>query len=272
MIRRSIMPLVVSALCVLSTACESPLGGSSGAAPADERAQPLPDSAEESETRRRARIRVELAASYYQQRNLSVALDEARQALVIESGYGPALGLLGLIYMDLGDRPRAEDSFRRALHATPNDSDLNNNYGWFLCQTGRERASLDHFNRAVRNPLYATPAKPLHNAGICLRRAGDDTAAEGYLQRAFQLDPRDPVAMYQLGDLYLKRRELERARFYVQRLVSAFEPSAEVLWLALRVERASGNRDGEASYGAQLRRRFPQSPEAISLTSGQYEQ
>ena len=33
------------------------------------------------------------------------------------------------------------------------------------------------------------PAKPLHNAGICSVRIGDEAAAEGYFQRAFQSDP-----------------------------------------------------------------------------------
>ena len=97
--------------------------------------------ADETDVQRRARIRVELAASYYQQRNFNVALEELKQALTADPGYAPAYGLLGLIYMDLGDRVRAEDSFQRGLKASPADSDLNNNYGWYLCQTGREAQS-----------------------------------------------------------------------------------------------------------------------------------
>jgi len=227
-------------------------------------------STEESDQRRRARIRLELGASYYQQGNYAVALEELRQALAIEPDYAAVHGMLGLVYMDLNERARAEESFQRALRLAPNDSDLLNNYGWFLCQTGRERQSIDHFQRATRNPLYPTPARPLHNAGICLLRVGDTAAAEGYFRQAFQLDPRNAVAMYNLSEIYLQRRDIERARFYSQRLVTSFEPSAQVLWLALRVERAAGNRDGEAAYALQLRRRFPTSPEATLLNSGKF--
>lgn len=244
-----------------------------GAAPQQaggDSASVIPKAADESDTRRRARIRLELAANYYQQGNYTVALDELRQALQVDPGYAAAYGVLGLVYRDLGDLDRAEDSFQRGLQLAPNDPELNNNYGWFLCQTGRERRSIEFFTRALKDPLYATPAKPLHNAGICSLRIGDEAAAEGYFQRAFQVDPSNAVAMYNLGELYLKRRELDRARFYAQRLLTTYEPTAQTLWLALRVERVRRNPDGEASLATQLRRRFPASPEAGLLASGRF--
>ena len=226
---------------------------------------------EESDVQRRARIRVELAASYYQQRNYNVALEEIRQALAADPDYAPAHGLLGLIHMDLGDRARADESFQRGLRLAPADSELNNNYGWFLCRTGREAQSIAYFMNALKNPLYATPARPWHNAGLCTLQQGDERTAETYFQRAFQLDPSDPVAMYNLGELHLKRGELDRARFHAQRLVRGFEPSAETLWLAYRVEQRAGDQDSAASYAAQLRRRFPASAEASALAAGQRE-
>ncbi|HEY0877227.1 MAG TPA: type IV pilus biogenesis/stability protein PilW [Zeimonas sp.] len=230
----------------------------------------LPGSPGESEERRRARIRLELAASYYQQGNFTVALDELRQAIEIDPGYAPVYGVLGLVYHDLGDRDRAEDAFQHGLRIAPDDADLNNSYGWFLCQTGRERASLERFARALKDPLYRTPAKPLHNAGICALRIGDEETAERNLQRAFQVDPSNAVAMYHLAELYLKRGEAGRSRFYSQRLLNAYEPNAQTLWLALRVEHALGNVDNEKSLAAQLRRRFPDSPESALLVQGRF--
>lgn len=231
----------------------------------------IPQPTNETEQRRRARIRLELAANYYQQGNYGVALDELRHALEVDPGYAAAYGVLGLVYRDLGDLDRAEDSFQRGLQLAPADADLNNNYGWFLCQTGRERKSIGFFARALKDPLYATPAKPLHNAGICSMRLGDLAAAEGYFQRAFQVDPSNAVAMFNLGALYLRRGELERAHFYAQRLLSTYEPTAQTLWLALKVARARGDGDLQASLASQLRRRFPTSPEAGLLAAGKYD-
>jgi len=224
----------------------------------------------ETEQRRRAWIRLELASGYYQQGNYNQALDELRQALAVDGSFAQAYGMLGLVYMDIGDRPRAEESFQRALRIAPEDSELLNNYGWYLCQTDRPRESIAQFQAALKNPLYATPARPLHNAGICSVRAGDLNAAEGYFNRSFQIDPRNPVAMYQLGELYLKRGDLDRARFHSQRLLQSYPATAETLWLAIRVDRKGGDRDSLASLSAQLRRQFPASREANLLQRGAF--
>lgn len=220
--------------------------------------------------RRRARIRLELAAQHYQTRNYTTALEELRQALSVDPDYSAAYGMLGLIYMDLKDPVRAEGSFKQALKLSPDNPDINNNYGWFLCQAGREQEAISLFERAASDPLYPAPSKPLHNAGVCLRRAGDIQGAEAFLKRAFKVDPRNPVAMYNLGEIYLEREDLDRAQFYAQRLVTSHEPAAQTLWLALRIEQARGNREGMLSLASQLRKKFPGSREADLLRQGRF--
>lgn len=241
-----------------------------GSASAASAANVIPVAPDDTDVRRRARIRLELAANYYQQRLYGPALEELREALKTDPNYADAFGLLGLLYMDLDDRPKADQSFQRALQLAPTDAELNNNYGWFLCQTGRESDSLAYFDRALADRLYATPARPLHNAGVCLRRMGDLPRALAYLQRSFQIDAGNAVAMFHLAEINLELRELERANFYAQRLLTLYDPNAQTLWLALRVQRARGERDGEASLAAQLRRRFPASDEARRLAEGRF--
>ncbi|MEZ5726847.1 MAG: tetratricopeptide repeat protein [Burkholderiaceae bacterium] len=70
-----------------------------------------------------------------------------------------------------------------------------------------------------------------------MRRAGDDKRAQRYLLRAFQIDATNPVAMYNLAEIYLKQKDLDRAHFYAQRLVTSHPATARTLWLAL-VQRA----------------------------------
>ena len=233
---------------------------------------PLPRSGTTSseETRRRASIRLELSANHFQQGSTPLALQEADEAVRIDPSYGPAYGMLGLIHMRIGDQPKAEESFRRALRLDPNDAELNNNYGWFLCQTGRQREALQYFNNALQDRLYATPSRPLHNAGICLMQIGDESGAETYLLRSYQADPGGPVALYNLSQLYLRRGNVERARYFSDRLMSAYQPTAQTLWLATRVARASGDNDGAARLGRQLRSQFPESREAGLLQRGTF--
>ncbi len=230
----------------------------------------LPISQEESIDRQRARIRLELAGNYYQKGNYGVALEELRQSLLVDPNYAAAYGLLGLVYMDLGETQKAGDSFVRGLRLAPTDSDLNNSYGWFLCQNKQERAAIAYFDRASKNPLYATPGKPLHNAGICLRKVGDVKGAEAYLLQAFRVDAGSPIAMFNLAEIYLQSSDAEKARFYTERLLGTYEANAQMLWLSLRVERLRGNRDAELSLGSRLRRLFPASLEASLLEQGKF--
>jgi type IV pilus assembly protein PilF len=230
----------------------------------------MPGSQEESIDRQRARIRLELAGSYYQKGNYGVALEELRQSLLVDPNYPAAYGLLGLVYMDLGETQKAGDSFLRGLKLAPTDSDLNNSYGWFLCQNKQERASVPYFERAARNPLYATPGKSFHNAGICLRKIGDVRGAEAFLLQAFRVDPNSPVAMFNLAEIYLQAKDAEKSRFYTERLLGTYEANAQMLWLALRVERLRGNSDTELSLASRLRRLFPASLEASLLEQGKF--
>ena len=251
-----------------------PPGGSGGpqqATGTDRGTSPLSSGTNQGEeTRRRAKIRLELAANHYQQQNFPLALQEADQAVKLDPGFGASYGMLGLIYMAIGDRPKADESFRRALSIDPKDAELNNNYGWYLCQSGRQQESLTYFNTSLEDRLYATPAKPLHNAGICALQVGDEAGAENYFLRSFQVDPGNAVAMFNLGQLYLKRKNLERAKFYSERLMSTYQPTPETVWLALKVARAGGDQEYTSRLASQLRQRFPQSREAALLQRGAF--
>jgi type IV pilus assembly protein PilF len=226
----------------------------------------------ESEARRRAAIRLKLASSYYAARQHGIAIEETRQALALDPTLAAAHGLLGLIYMDLDDRAQAEANFGRALRLEPDNSDIINNYGWFLCRTGRERESVEWFQRAAGNRLYATPALPMQNAGVCLLRIKDYAGAESWLRRSFEADASSPVVKFNLARLYLATNRLDRANFYFSLLERDIEPTAESLWLGLRIARAQNDVRAERQYADQLRRRFQNSNEASLLRRGSFDE
>lgn len=221
--------------------------------------------AAEADARKRATIRLQLAATYYQKGQFSVALEEVQRALQIDPGYADAFGLLGLIDMDLGKHAEAEANFQRALQADGENPEILNNYGWFLCQSGRERESLAYFRRAADSKLYATPAMSMQNAGLCMLRIRDTKLAEEFLKRSFELDAANPVTKYQLARLYLGNRQLERARFYYGLLTRGGDASAAVLWLGVRLARAEGDVRTERQLASELMRRFPDSQETGAL-------
>lgn len=54
-------------------------------------------------------------------------------------------------------------------------------------------------------------------------------------------------------------------------VVRKMEPTAEMVWLLLRIERHLGNKAAEASLATQLRRKYPDSPEYQALLKGDFE-
>jgi len=210
---------------------------------------------------------------YFQIGNMAVALDELRIALEADSRYAPAYSVRGLVHAHLREYPQAEEQFRKALDLTPNDPEVNNNYGWFLCHTGKEKESIAYFLNALKNPLYPTPEVAYSNAGRCALKAGDLEGAEQYLTQAIRIS-RDGglVPRTQLAALNYQRGNLQAARQEIALVLKATnQPSAEALWLALRIERKLGNRMEEGSLAAQLRSRYADSPEYQEFLKGKFE-
>ncbi len=233
----------------------------------------LSQSHSSTDPRNRAKIHTELGAMYFQAGNPAVALDELRIALEADSNYYPAYSVRGLVHASLKEYGKADNDFQRALDLSPNDPEVNNNYGWYLCETGKERQSIAYFLNALKSPLYETPDRAYTNAGTCALKAGDLDNAQSYLLKAVGLS-RDGAmaARLQLAKLFFRRGNIDEARIYANDALKMMEPpTAEALWLGLRIERKRGNRDAEVGFAAQLRNRYPMSSEYQEFLKGNFE-
>ena len=226
---------------------------------------------EQGDPRNRARVHTDLAAAYYERGSMAIALEELRVAAAADSSYAPTHSMFGLVYMELKENQLAETSFERALRLSPSDPDINHNFGWFLCNTTREKDSIKYFVQAIRNPLYATPWRSYSAAGVCSLRGGNPKDAEEFFQRALKLEPDDTPSLLKLGEIRYHQGQIDEARRLVSRHNKLITPSAESLWLALRIERKLGERVAEQSLANQLRRRYPSSAEYRSLQRGLYD-
>jgi type IV pilus assembly protein PilF len=232
---------------------------------------PPPAAPDGSNAQFRAKTHTELGSGYFARAQYGVALEELNEALRVDPGYAPAYNMIGLVYMELREDQQAEQSFTRALQLDPGDSDAHNNFGWFLCSRNRFDESIKQFLAAVKDPLYATPEKALLNAGICSAKKGDAAAAEDFLLKALKVQPQQPQALYNLAQLYFKQGRYAEARGPLSKYLQAAGPTPESLWLAIRLERKLGDRDAEAGHGRQMRKLFPDTPEALLLQGGRYD-
>jgi type IV pilus assembly protein PilF len=210
--------------------------------PSDGKTDILTES-DEPDVRRRARLRLELASGYFEQGQTNVALDELKQALILDPSFGDAYNLRGLVYMRLNDLPLAEDSFRRASQL---------------------------FGQAIANPGYTGQAKTLMAQGVCQIRASQPAEAEQSFLRSYQIDARNPLTAYNLANLLYERGDLTRAQFYIRNLNNSELANAETLWLGIKIEQRLNNREVVAQLGDQLKKRYGQSREAGSYEKGAF--
>ncbi len=246
-------------------------GGAGAPSAASASSEPVTES-DEPEARKRARIRLELASSYFENGQTTVALDEIKQSLVADPSYPSAYVLRGLVYMRMNEAGLAEDSFRRALQLNPRDADALHNYGWFACQQGRHVEAIDFFQRALASPVYGGQAKTLMAKGICQTRVGQFAEAEGSFSRSYELDAANPITGYNLTSLLYRRGEYTRAQFYIRRLNNSELANAETLWLGIKVERRLNNTEATEQLAQQLSRRYPKSREWASYQRGAFDE
>lgn len=223
---------------------------------------------DEPDQRRRARLRIELASSYFEQGQTRVALDEIKQSLLIDPTFSDAYNLRGLVYMRLNEIPLAEDSFRRALSLNAQDANVAHNYGWLLCQQARYSEAMQFFGQAVANPGYAGKAKTLMVQGVCQMKAGQNPQAEQSLRQSYELDAGNPLTGYNLASILYQRGDWKLAQFYIRRINNGDQANAQSLWLGIKTERKLNNREAVVQLAEQLRKRFAQSPEAAAYEKG----
>ena len=223
---------------------------------------------DETDQRRRARLRVELATGYFEQGQTRVALDEIKQSLSTDPGFVDAYNLRGLVYMRLNDIPLAEDSFRRALSLNARDAGVAHNYGWLLCQQARYAESFKLFAQAAANPTYTGKAKTLMALGVCQVKAGQLSEAEQSLMHSYELDAANPVTGYNLSNLLYGRGDLTRAQFYIRRLNNSELANAQTLWLGIKTEHKLNNQEAVVQLASQLKKRFAQSSEVAAYEKG----
>jgi type IV pilus assembly protein PilF len=266
--RLSLLTALALAGTLSGCASSGPERGNSGKAE-------LTTESDQTGAQRKVDIRMQLAVAYYEQGKYPFALDQVKLALAADPQYADAYGMRGLIYQQMNENGLAEDNFVRARKLAPGNPDFANNYGSFLCQTGRVAEALPLFNEALANRNYRAPANAANNAGSCALKIKDYASAERYLLQALQLTPDLPATNANLARVYFEKRDYVRANFFITRLnkVAKMESlTADVLWLGIKVQHKMGDTGAETGWATQLRRHHPGSAEYAAYQRGAFDE
>jgi type IV pilus assembly protein PilF len=206
-----------------------------------------------------------LGASYLQRGQLDVAKEELEKALSEMPDNSQANNIMGVLQWRMKKYDEADRFFHKALDNDASNSSAHHNYGAFLCDRGKLDAGMRQFDAAAGDALYPYTAEVNLNAGVCLMKKPAPAMAEKYFREALRINPKLPGALYQMARLSMDSGRPLSARAFIERYFQAAEDTPESLLLAVKIERALGNKNAEASYALRLRSKFPSSPEAGQL-------
>lgn len=260
-------PLLALAIAAALAGCQSD-SSSKQAQPTPPAVIPKPPPLAEAPPAYRAQLHAEIAAGFYERGQMQVALQELDEAIKLDPKNAKIYNVYGLVYAVLGEDANAERNFQQALSLAPTDSEIRQNWGWYLCTHGKPRESIPEFEAAIRNPLYKSPDIALTNAGKCSIEIGDKRAGEEYLRRAMTINPNNVSASYNLALLLYRENRVEEARTLMRRVMATPNPAPDALYLGMCIERKAQDRVTEASYVQQLKTRYPESAEAKAIPPG----
>jgi len=210
----------------------------------------------------RVQAQLDLARGYMEENNFGQARRPLNRALKIDPRNVEAHVLLGVVNQAEGDLDLAEDSFRDALRADPDDPQALNNYGSFLYGQGRYEEAVKPLRRLVDNPSYPARSQAYENLGIAELRLGERERAREAFRRALSLNFRQPRSSLELAMLAFEDGDHRLAQRYYDDFRGLARQNARSLCLGLRLGRALDNADQVASYELALRNLYADSPDA----------
>lgn len=209
-----------------------------------------------------ASVNADLGIRYLQSGRLPLANEKLLKALDQNPNSPTANHYYAILQQRLGNTDKAGQFFRKAVNLNPKDPEIRNNYGSYLCDNGQPQTAIQQFTVAINDPLYITPEFAYTNAGICLRKSGDDTKAEEYFRNALRKKSAFPSALLEMAGLYSDRKSYPRAQAFMSRYESVGKSSPKALELCTAINQNMNDIAKSESCKTALLRLFPESPEA----------
>lgn len=215
-------------------------------------------------------IKTQLAIEYMKAQDYRLGVESIEEALKANGRNTQAWLVRAQIYQYLKVPDKADESFRRALSLAPGSAEVNNNYGWFLCDVqNRPNDAMAYFDKALADPTYPSPQVANLNKGICSSRMGQYGLANAYYERALAVAPWFAPVQKEMARTQMQSGNMRDADYLFRQYQSKVDVlSADDLLLGWKIARALGNSQAAYEYEAQLRANYPYSPELEQTSTG----
>ena len=212
---------------------------------------------------------VQLGIGYLQQGQTERAKVPLKKALELDGSDAGANAALALVFQAEMEPELADQYFRKALSASRNDTRIVNNYGSFLYEQKRYKEAYERFEQAAADNLYPERSRVFESLGMTSIKLGNREQAREHFTKALWLDNQQPRALLEMAELSYEDGHYVPARDYYDRFSQLSEQNARSLLLGTRLAKVYEDRNKAASFGLQLKRLYPGTPEYQQYLSEQ---
>ncbi len=173
------------------------------------------------------------------------SLEDVNKAIAIKLDFKDAFIQRGLLYDLLGQHKKAALDYQRVIELDPQNARAYANLGTYYGQQGKYKKALEYFRKSLNyNPelfagysniglvylhlneldsalyyfnlalKYNPDAITYYNLSIVYSRKNNLDKALEFMQKAYTLSPNDPVILYSLAGLYLRKKQTNLACKY----------------------------------------------------------
>ncbi|SED89380.1 MULTISPECIES: type IV pilus biogenesis/stability protein PilW [Pseudomonas] len=211
---------------------------------------------------------VQLGLGYLQEGSTERAKIPLKKALELNGSDADANAALALVFQAEMEPELAEQHFRKALNAR-SDARILNNYGSFLYEQKRYKEAYELFEKAAADTLYPERSRVFENLGMTAAALGQREVARQNLEKALRLNRQQPRALLEMAEMSYQDMQYVPAKEYFDRFTQLSEQTARSLLLGTRLAKVYEDKNKAASYGLQLKRLYPGTPEYQQYLSEQ---
>ncbi|MBC3954565.1 type IV pilus assembly protein PilF [Pseudomonas asturiensis] len=212
---------------------------------------------------------VQLGIGYLQQGQTERAKVPLKKALELDGSDAQANAALALVFQAEMEPELAEQYFRKAMSASRDDTRIVNNFGSFLFEQGRYKEAYERFEQAAADNLYPERSRVFESLGMTSLKLGNREQAREQFTKALRLDRQQPRSLLEMAELSYEDGQYVPSRDYYDRFNQLSEQNARSLLLGARLAKIYDDRNKAASYGLQLKRLYPGTPEYQQYLSEQ---
>lgn len=218
-----------------------------------------------------AENRVSLGLTYLKNGNFSSAKFNLDKALEFAPRSADANYAMAYYYQSVGELEQAENAYQYAMDLEPNNADIANTYGAFLCQNGNYEKAKEYFLKAVNTSSYISSAQTYENLALCSQSQGRPEEAVQYFRSAVNHQPSRADSLYLLTQSLIDTQQWVEAQDVFKRYEKVSRVSPQSLLMAVSIEEGLGNYSVAKGYSDMLIQLYPSNPLTLAFLKSKRE-